>query len=228
MNEYLPAQSHKTQTIKPLMVIVFVMFVFPVVFSGCSQNTTALYIFRGEVAVPLNVDCPLPCYRGISPRETTQEEAYRLLRNDRDVLSVTDGKGFLTWIEGDSIEGRILIKEDAAAAISLRFPESTYAVESLVEKIGEPTYLHITLPHPRRSPDHQDPQCDVLRLVYENFDMEVVTYQRRSGEVHADHTVQRISLSPTRSQRAILTPYYRRDWQGYQSYCIPVKDIFQE
>jgi hypothetical protein len=39
--------------------------------------------------------------------------------------------------------------------------------------------------------------------------------------------VQRITLSPSRSSRAILTPFFEHTWEGYGSYCIPVEDIFE-
>lgn len=228
MDEAPSALSGHTWSIKPATVIGTLLAVLCVFLYGCSQVPNVLNVFQPQPALPLQRDCPLPCYRGIIPGETTQEEALHLLQKDRDVTSITDENEFLVWMEENRIEGRLLIKEDAAAAISLHFPESTYTVGDLLAHVGDPDSLHITLPHPRHSPDPGDPQCDVLRLIYEKYDMEVVTYQRRTGEVRADHGVQRITLSPGRSQRAILTPYYRRDWQGVQSYCIPVQDIFQE
>ena len=171
--------------------------------------------------------CPLHCYRGLTPGETTKDKAIRIIRSfaGSDQLVIYDQ--LLLWEEDQGVRGQILIEGGTVQSISLQFPPSTYPVNTLLETIGEPDSVHITLPHPRHSPDPDEPQCDVLRLVYAGHQAEVVLYQRRSGEVQPEHDVQRIILAPNRSPRAILTPFYERDWQGWGTYCIPVEDLFE-
>lgn len=109
----------------------------------------------------------------------------------------------------------------------LEFPEGMLTVEALVEQIGMPDTVHVTLPHPRHSPDPANPQCDVLQLSYPNEQVEVRIYNSSSGQVEAQQSVYRLYLAPERPELTIQTPYYAREWNGYGSYCIAVDEIFE-
>ena len=194
---------------------------------SCSRPDSPLNLLeRNNPAGALEESCPLPCYRGITPGETSWEKSLELLRQKAETVEITAEKDLILWEEINGIKGRLIFEQHTAQTISLSYPESTLTVQELVAVTGPPDSLHITLPHPRHAPDPEDPRCDVLRLIFSDLQMEAVLYQRRTGEVLPDHHVERISLAPSRSPRAILTPYYQRDWQGYGFYCIAVEDIF--
>ncbi len=207
-----------------LLALLFVALTL----ASCNSLTTLKNLLPGsDPSLHLNESCPLPCYRDLSPGTTPRTEAIRIIQGFQDLRDIYLHNDLIIWREAHDVEGRALLEDDLVTSLSLHYPESTLTVKHLIEKIGEPDALHITLPHPRRSPDPTDPQCDILRLIYETYEAEIVLYERRSGEVQAVHTVQRITLSPSRSSRAVLTPFYERAWEGYGSYCIPVEDIFE-
>ncbi|MFO8035151.1 MAG: hypothetical protein R6U57_00775 [Anaerolineales bacterium] len=209
------------------LLLTLLLLTFPL--ASCSPLLSLKYLIPGSnPAIHLGVDCPLPCYRALTPNTTHRTEAVQTIEGFGDLRDIYFHNDLIIWREVQNVEGRLLLEGDLVTSISLHYPASTLPVSLLIKTIGEPDALHITLPHPRKSPDPADPQCDILRLIYEKYDAEVVLFERRSGEVQAGHSVQRITLSPSRSSRAILTPFYEREWEGYGPYCIPVKDLFEE
>jgi hypothetical protein len=192
--------------------------------TGCSQlprsEENNLQTLAGDDG------CKLPCYRGITPEETTWEAAAKTLDEQAFSSEVFPEQQLIIWEEADGVKGHLSWSQDTVQSISLTYPESRLTLEQLLRITGKPDSLHITLPHPRRSPDPENPRCDILRLLFKDLDIEVIHYQRRTGSALPEHSVERISFSPDRPERAILTPFYKQDWDGYGFYCIAVEDIF--
>lgn len=212
-------------TKKPFLLTLLLV---TITLTSCGPLTTLKNLLPGrDPSLNLNEDCALPCYRNLTPGTTPRQEAIRTIQAFADLQDIYLHNDLIIWREAQNIEGRVLLEDDLVTSISLHYPASILPVSLLFETVGEPDALHITLPHPQRSPNPADPQCDILRLIYNHYDAEIVLFERRSGEVQAGHAVERITLSPSRSSRAILTPFYERPWEGYGAYCIPVEDIFE-
>ena len=171
--------------------------------------------------------CDLPCWQGITPHHTPASEARSVLERLYGAERVSQTGEVITWEGEDGTSGHIAISDGVAGTIVLEYPEGALTVGALVEQIGAPAAVHITLPHPRHSPDPTNPQCDLLQLTYPNRKAEVRVYDSRTGEVQPEQSVYRIYLAPQRPELTIQTPYYARAWNGYGSYCIAVRDIFE-
>ena len=207
---------------------VFIGLLILFILIGSQTACNQLPLFEEKNLEPLagNNGCNLPCYRGITPEETTWEAAAETLDELASSMEIFPEQQLIIWEEADGVKGHLSWSQDTVRSISLFYPESRLTLEQLLEITGQPDSLHITLLHPRRSPDPENPRCDILRLLFKDLNTEVIHYQRRTGKALPEHSVERISLSPDRPERAILTPFYKQDWDGYGFYCIAVEDIF--
>ena len=139
------------------------------------------------------------------------------------VQSVSQTGEVITWEGEDGTSGHIAISDGVAGTIVLEYPEGALTVGALVERSER--QQRCTSPAP--SSDPTNPQCDLLQLTYPNRKAEVRVYDSRTGEVQPEQSVYRIYLAPQRPELTIQTPYYARAWNGYGSYCIAVRDIFE-
>lgn len=170
--------------------------------------------------------CPLPCWQGITPGTTNAEAARASLVRMFGAASVEEVGSVLIWQPRRGQHGRLYLDGDRVGSLVLEFAPGALTVEDVLAQLGEPDAVHITLPHPQHSPDPDNPQCEVLRLVYSARQAEVRLADSRSGRVGAAQHVERVVLAPEHPALAIETPFYERPWVGYGGYCLAPRDIF--
>lgn len=171
--------------------------------------------------------CELPCWQGITPHRTSVSQASATLQRLYSEEQVSRVGEIIVWQAEDGSVGHLATSDGLAGTIMLEFPEGMLTVGALIQQIGPPDIVHVTLPHPSHSPDPANPQCDVLQLRYPDQKLEVRVYDSRSGQVEDQQSVYRLYLAPERPELTIQTPYYAREWTGYGTYCIAVDELFE-
>jgi protein-disulfide isomerase len=167
----------------------------------------------------LNGDpCATPCWRGITPGETSWEDALAILQDDTTLSGVQtqdmqNGSGVQAFWETAAGQACCqMVTQDGQIVdfILLRIaPELT--IGEIIEQHGEPTYL---------SADEYTPKQAILNLYYPDVPMVVYVFVTgaETGEVTESSEVLGVLYISTDKMPLIMESANLHAWQGYASF----------
>jgi hypothetical protein len=171
-------------------------------------------------------DCTAPCWEGLRPGETQSTQALALLYQQYGTQQVHHEDEHVSWQVAPGITGRASLEGGQLGTIVFHFAPDHFRLSQLVQQVGQPQQVHVTLPHAPRGVQPER-SCEVLRLLYSDLQMEVTLHESRSGEALPQHSLARLYVAPDRPERTILTPFYTRDWEGYGGQCVSLDEVFE-
>lgn len=171
-------------------------------------------------------NCPAPCWEGLRPGETPGAEVLALLYRKYGVQQVRQEGEQVFWQVAPGITGRASLEEGRLGTIVFHFAPSRFRLSQLVQQVGQPQQLHVTLP-PAAHGVEPERSCELSRLLYPSLQMEVTLHESRTGEVLPQHSVAHLYVAPAHPERTIPTPFYTLDWKGYGEQCVSPDEAFE-
>jgi len=157
--------------------------------------------------------CTLPCWEGITPGETTEEEAKRIIEKEYYIKKIEEMLPRHMRVEWytDDYEGRMIIYDDLVVGIEIWFHKEQLTIGDIVSQIGEPETVEVEYPQ------QEDQECGVA-LRFEKRGVVVYYYKAvdKYGTIESSQYVKVLDLSeigsPSRSHNPdeIIIP-----WRGF-------------
>jgi hypothetical protein len=182
---------------------------------GCSKQVPPAS--SSDEGGEIFTECLPPCWIGIEPGVTHSSDAEAMLQAYYGPDNVDlEQNTFLNWSSGQidrSQNGSIRLENNKALQIRVVFAENQLRVSELVEVLGEPELVQVTL-----AADGMN--CAGLSLVFpESETVAVLMPTDNSLDINPSQSVSALIFSAPGLTGGFVFDTFRVDWQGYQDYC---------
>jgi hypothetical protein len=183
---------------------------------GCTQPGTL------ETEGPVHDDrlfdrCLPPCWIGIEPGITNRTPTIELLEvyYGPENIRIED-ESLLRWGSeqvDNSSSGWIRFDNEIVEQIGVRFLEDRVSVGKIVEELGEPTSVQITIAS-------DGINCAGASLLYPDLETKILLYpHEQSVGVSKDQSVYELVFSTQGVTVLPPTDTFSNEWEGYREYC---------